>query len=262
MRNSRNRWFSLVALSLGLSLAQDCKAESLNARALATDAGLYVTAPLRWDAQDWIYFTASALAVAAAHEVDGSVRDHFASSSSAAPAGQDPNSTRDALPAAAMVGLTLAAALALDDSGGYQETGSMLEAAAFTALSTTAFKLAAGRLRPNETTQVDDWRQGGDSFPSMHTSLTFAIGTVLAESGNDEYRWIRRTLGYGLSVAVGYARVHDNVHWTSDVVAGAALGFATGQFVLNRREHSPDRSSFMLMPVPGGVMVAYTRAMR
>ena len=38
----------------------------------------------------------------------------------------------------------------------------------------------------------------GDSFPSMHVSTTFAVGTVLAESGGDNYRWLRRGIGYGL----------------------------------------------------------------
>src|SRR5258708_23520138 len=77
----------------------------------------------------------------------------------------------------------------------------MLEAAGFSAVTTEALKFAAGRARPNETTRVDDWRTGGSSFPSLHVSAAFAIGTVLAESGGDEYRWVRRTLGYGMAGA-------------------------------------------------------------
>jgi hypothetical protein len=30
---------------------------------------------------------------------------------------------------------------------------------------------------------------------------------VLAESGNDDFRWIRRLIGYGAASAVAYSRV-------------------------------------------------------
>ncbi len=134
----------------------------------------------------------------------------------------------------------------------------MVEAAGFTAVSTTVVKFAAGRKRPNETTQVDDWRNSGDSFPSLHVSEAFAIGTVLAESGGDDYRWVRRILGYGIATATAYARVHDNAHWLSDTVAGAALGMATAHFVMNRRDARETRSSFNVAPANGGVMLTYS----
>jgi membrane-associated phospholipid phosphatase len=38
-------------------------------------------------------------------------------------------------------------------------------------------------------------------------------------------------LSYGLATGVGLSRVYDNVHWSSDVLVGAALGFAIGQSV-------------------------------
>ncbi len=131
----------------------------------------------------------------------------------------------------------------------------MLESGALTVLSTTMLKFAAGRRRPNETTKVDDWRQSGDSFPSLHVSAAFAIGTVLAESGNDEYRWRRRALGYGLALATGYARVHDNAHWFSDTVAGAALGIATAQFTMNRRDDRRRNFALSVVPTDGGAML-------
>jgi membrane-associated phospholipid phosphatase len=133
----------------------------------------------------------------------------------------------------------------------------MLESAAFSATSATLLKLAAGRRRPSETTQVDAWRNTGSSFPSMHATVTFAIGTVLAESGNEENRWIRRILGYGLAAGTAYSRVHDGQHWLSDVVAGAALGAATGRFVVNRGDERRQRYSFDVVPIDHGAMLSY-----
>lgn len=228
-----------------------------NADALLEDAKLYVTAPLRWDATDWTYFGGTLAALAAAHEYDDDVRTHFGDAS-ALQDGKDRNDTRAWVPAAAIVSLTWAYAWWLDDSAGYDEVGSMLEAAGFTAVSTTVLKYAAGRLRPDETADPDAWFRSGSSFPSSHASITFAIGGVLAESGNDDYRWARRVLGYGIATAVAYSRVHDDVHWLSDTVAGAALGLSTARFIANRDSARRDRYSLMVAPTDGGAMLTYT----
>ena len=224
---------------------------------LAQDAKLYFTAPLRWDARDWLHVGETLAVITAAHQFDDDVRTHFVAGRTVTLDGKDPHSLRDAVPAVALVAGTWAAAFWQQNSDGYEEGREMLEAAGFSAVTTTLLKYAARRSRPNETTDPNDWRSSGDSFPSMHTSAAFAIGTVLAESGSDRYRWIRRILGYGLAGATGYARLHDNVHWLSDTVAGAAVGIATARFVMNRGDERDRNSAFSLMPTEGGVMLSY-----
>jgi membrane-associated phospholipid phosphatase len=249
----------LLAATLLFACAP-CNARELDARAALQDAGLYFTAPLRWDVRDWSYFGATALAIAAAHEYDDNVRAHFGTT--IATSNQDPHSTRDWAPAAAMVGLTWAGATLLDSRDGYEEGKAMVEAAAFTAVTTEVLKFAAGRRRPYETDRVDDWRESGSSFPSSHASLTFAIGTVLAESGNEEFRWLRRAIGYGAASAVAYSRVHDGAHWLSDTVAGAALGIATGRFVTGRADERSRPYAVAVQPMPHGAMLTYTYVFR
>jgi membrane-associated phospholipid phosphatase len=78
---------------------------------------------------------------------------------------------------------------------------------------------------------------------------------TFAESGNDEYRWIRRILGYGVAGGTAYVRVKNNVHWLSDTVAGAALGIATARFVLNRENGSHAEIGFQ--PQKDGWMLTY-----
>lgn len=244
-------------LAATLFACASCNAGQLDARAVLEDTKLFVTAPLRWDARDWSYFGAATLAVIAAHEYDDSVRTHF-SQSSATIDDQDPHGTRDWAPAAAMIGLTWAYAALIDDKAGYAEGRTMLEAAAFSAVTTEALKLATGRLRPFETSSADAWREGGDSFPSSHASVTFAIGTVLAESGNDQHRWIRRVIGYGAASAVAYARVREGAHWFSDTVAGAALGIATAHFAMHRRNANESDATWSFTPLPEGAALSYT----
>lgn len=245
-----------VAILAGTSLP--CRAGDLTGPALIDDAKLYFTAPLRWDERDWLTFGGTLLAIGAAHEYDDNVRAHYTKNSTAPLDGSDPHSTRDAIPTFAIVAATWGVAALLNDHAGYEEGWTMVEAGGFSVISTTLIKLAAARRRPNETTQVDDWFRGGDSFPSRHASLAFAVGTVLAESGGDEYRWLRRALGYGIAVGTAYVRVHDNQHWLSDTVAGAALGIATAQFAMGRREARSPLSSFSVQPAAGGAMLTYT----
>jgi membrane-associated phospholipid phosphatase len=222
------------------------------------DTRLYVTAPLRWDATDWSYVGGAVAMVAAAHEFDDKVRTHFAGDRPIVLDGKDPHSTRDALPAAAIVVGTWAYAALLRDSSGYAEGWSMLEAAGLSSVSAYALKLVAGRERPNESTQPDSWGKGGSSFPSLHATAAFAIGTVLAESGDDSNRWLRRGLGYGIAAGTAYRRLDGNVHWLSDTVAGAAIGISTAGFVMNRGEHHRLSGRFEVMPLEHGALLTWT----
>ena len=78
---------------------------------------------------------------------------------------------------------------------------------------------------------------------------------------------LKRHLGYYgavptylIAAYVGASRLHDNRHFVSDVVFGAAVGIASGWTVVGRH----GRSEYTLMPVPtrGGMMMMVTRAGR
>jgi membrane-associated phospholipid phosphatase len=233
--------------------------ESLGFVSTLEDTKLYFTAPLRWDGEDWLYLGGALVAIGAAHQFDRNVREHFAVGAKAVlNGGKNPNTLRDAAPAISLIVGTGFYAAFIRDPDGYRETWSLLEAGIFSGATATVFGYAAGRERPDATTSPNRWRHGGDSFPSAHASAAFAIGTVFAESGNDEYRWIRRVIGYGVAGATGYIRVKDNVHWLSDTVAGAALGIATARFVLNRAGRE-QHASMQFQPTGDGWLFAYTK---
>ena len=134
----------------------------------------------------------------------------------------------------------------------------MLEAAGLSTVNTYALKFIIRREGPYQTSDPNEWfKSGGGSFPSEHATASFAIGTVLAEAGSDDYRWLRRVLGYGLGVGTSYLRLKHNQHWLSDTVAGGALGIASAQFTLNHQYRNAAGSNFALVPVPGGAMLTY-----
>jgi membrane-associated phospholipid phosphatase len=238
------------------ALAAD--AASFNFETALEDTKLYFTAPLRWDAQDWLYFGGALVAVATAHQFDQRVRDHFATGSKALNGGQDANSLRDAAPTIALIAGTGVSAWFLRDSDGYQETWSLLEAGVLSSATAEVLGYAGGRERPDATTSPNQWGKGGDSFPSLHATAAWAVGTVFAESGNDEYRWLRRIIGYGVAAGTSYVRIHENVHWLSDTVAGTALGIATARFVLNRRE-SETHTTLQFQPAKDGWLLSCSR---
>jgi hypothetical protein len=240
------------------SRAEESRAEeSSGIRAALNDTGQYFTSPLRWDTEDWTYFGVTAVVVAAAHQADSTVRSHFATGARAAlNGGKDKNSMRDALPSLALIGGTWATAGYLGQSEGYSETWRLVEAGVFSTVTAEALTYAARRTRPDGTTSPNRWRSRGDSFPSVHASAAFAIGMTFAESGNDDYRWIRRIVGYGVAAGTAYVRVKDNLHWASDAVAGAAIGMATARFVLNR-EYGTSHGDISFQPQKGGWILSY-----
>lgn len=254
----------LLALTLagGLCNAQRCAAQAVEPGAVLEDAKLYFTAPLRWEQDDWLRFGGTLVVLGVAYNYDENVRGHFVDGPDD---GSDSNNASDALPAAVLVAGTWIYAALIDDPAGYGEVGSMLEAGALSAVSTEILKLSLGRERPNETADASNWFKGSDSFPSFHSSAAFSIGTVFAESGNDDDRWLRRAVGYGVAGYTAYNRVSDNAHWMSDVMAGAALGYYTARFVMHRRTSDGTEStepSVMLLPTDQGLMLTFSVAMK
>ena len=228
---------------------------------LTSDIKAYFTAPLHWDRGDWGWFGASLLAIGAAHHYDEQVRTHFIDKEGPN-VGAKSEDLPDALPAIALLGGTWIYARFSNDRAGNLEARDMLEALGLSAVTAEALKFAAGRETPYQSSNDNEWGRSGSSFPSLHTTAAFAIGTVLAESGNDDYRWIRRVLGYGVGLATGYERLKHNAHWLSDTVAGAALGAASAHFVMNRHEDDlATGGRFALVPVPGGVLLTYRRTL-
>jgi len=252
------KWALLGWAALGIVPFAGHAADSL-LDATLEDTKLYFTAPLRWDEEDWLYFGGALIAIGAAHSFDDRVRDHFATGSKAIlNGGEDKNSLRDAAPTLALIAGTGLYAAFIDDRDGYREAWSLIEAGAFSGATAEVLGYAIGRERPDATTSANQWGKRGDSFPSLHTTVAFAVGTVFAESGNDEYRWIRRIVGYGVASATGYVRTSENVHWLSDSVAGAALGIASARFVLNRQGAQDHHAALQFQPVKNGWLLSYS----
>jgi hypothetical protein len=110
-----------------------------------------------------------------------------------------------------------------------------------------AIKVSVNRTRPNGQKY---------SFPSGHAAATFAFASVIERHLGARLAWPTIVI----ATYVGTSRLHDNVHFLSDVVFGAALGTAAGWTVVGR--HGRTNYSLMPTPVPGGMAVMVTRLPR
>jgi membrane-associated phospholipid phosphatase len=100
-----------------------------------------------------------------------------------------------------------------------------------------ATKYLIGRARPTDGKGAYDFQplSGHDSFLSGHTTEAFTLASVITE--HYDAPWVK-VVAYGLAGTVGYARLNNNRHWTSDVLAGAVVGTYVGKTVVRfNREH-------------------------
>jgi hypothetical protein len=116
----------------------------------------------------------------------------------------------------------------------------LLQAQILSELLVEPLKFATHRIRPYQTSCRWDC-----SFPSGHSSITFAAATVIER----HLGWKYSIPGYLIASYVAASRLHDNQHFLSDVVFGAAVGSIAGRTVVH---HAADYWSFSPTPLPGG----------
>jgi membrane-associated phospholipid phosphatase len=236
--------------------ADDSQITTSGTARLAADIRAYLTAPLHARREQWLGFGAAAASIAAAYQQDQRVRERFGFTPLTPSSPAKNSDARDAAPALLAVGGSWVAAALRGDGGARSDVHAMLEAAAFSSIATFLLKDIAGRERPYFAGDPTLWRQGGKSFPSGHVTAAFAIGAVFAEAGDPRRRWLRRAAGYGIGALTTYGRIEHDAHWTSDTVAGAAVGLATARFVLKRHDELR-HAELALVPIERGLALSY-----
>jgi membrane-associated phospholipid phosphatase len=71
------------------------------------------------------------------------------------------------------------------------------------------------------------------SFPSGHTTVAFALSTVLSENSKSD---LLKIVSFLPAALTAYSRIYENRHWLSDVVLGGIIGYVSAKFFVNKHE--------------------------
>lgn len=116
----------------------------------------------------------------------------------------------------------LAVSATFGDQHFAKTTDEILASTLNTAIITDGLKYAVNQPRPTG---------GNYGFPSGHSSFSFSMATVIA----GEYGWKAGIPAYAIAAYVGASRIGGGEHYPSQVIAGAAIGVASGLATLESR---------------------------
>jgi len=103
------------------------------------------------------------------------------------------------------------------------------EAALNALIVTVLVKKATLRARPHTGDPYGFW-EGGNSFPSGHAAISWAIAAYSAKHFSDK-KWVR-WVAYPIAGLITFVRVTSGNHFVSDAVTGSMIGFSIGRFVV------------------------------
>lgn len=112
-----------------------------------------------------------------------------------------------------------------------------LQTTAYSVGVTIILKYIFGRERPSTTDDpflfdpISFRNNDFLSFPSGHTTIAFALSTVISENVDNDLLKIAAFLP---AFWTGYTRVYENRHWLSDVIFGAVIGYTTAKFLTGK----------------------------
>lgn len=231
-------------------------------KTLARDVGYAATSPGRWGKKEWLTLGLGTAGVVAVGFADRSVHQqvqHIQNDSANDVAGEIRHF--GGAYAYGTLGLFLAGGEVFDSP---RAKATFIDGAAASLVSggiALALKYAVGRSRPSDEVNTDRFQPfggEGQSFPSGETTQAFAVASAVA-AHYDEL-WIKAS-AYGVASLVGFARIYQNGHWASDVVAGALIGAVVGHAMVRfndrRREKPGDHVAISIEPlsVRGGTGV-------
>lgn len=214
------------------------------------DTGAILTAPAHWDQEQWFDAGLAVSGVVATAAFDRTIQDHVQAS-------RTPSKDRfmqhwqniDTF--YFLAGFEVWGELGGDVRAKNVAMDGLAASIIASGLITPTLKFVVGRERPTTSSDPFVFKpfSGNYSFPSGHATQAFVVATVIAE----HYPvWWVEGLAYGSAALVGYARIEQNAHFASDVVAGSLIGWSVARAVVHRHDGSPDPKRLTWTPYANG----------
>jgi hypothetical protein len=211
-----------------------------------------VTAPSRWESNEWENLGWATLAVVGVSVIaDAPVRDFMRR--------QTPGNSFlgtvenfgqpyafDLMATYYLVGVIS------DDEKTIRVSQDLIAASMVTAGINQTIKTATSRSRPRDNQGTGDFQgytqiQNNSSFPSGHATEAFTLAAVL--SAHYEETWVSVTT-YSIAGLVGVARMYHDAHFASDVTASALIGIFVGKSIVSHNSTLRGNSANKLVLLP------------
>jgi membrane-associated phospholipid phosphatase len=262
----------LCALNFN-TLAQESAASASPYRLFVSDANIalqdglsYWSVPTRFSGRDWLITGGAAAGLVGVVSADNYLCRKFSVETDDQLPGSPWEIPTDygELPYASIFSAGLYAAGLVSGDNDIRVTGRLaFESLAFSGSAVLLLRYVSGRTGPgpggnSRDFKLFNWDAERQSFPSGHSVISFALSTVLAERIDNTFARIGL---YGMASLTAYSRVRFTQHWASDVLAGSALGIATGLFVISREEDREGKSGkhegLSITPTANGLRLLY-----
>jgi hypothetical protein len=245
----------LLSISLSVSLAAHADDEPLSyPELLVDDVKHVVTAPARWESEDWKKAEWGTLAVAGTalvidHPWHNEMRRHAPSNNNFMLQVERFGAQYSV---AVVGGFYLVGAISGNENAVQVGEDGLTASLIASGIITPAIKLVAGRARPRANQGVNYFRpfsSANASFPSGHTTEAFVLASVIAN--HYEETWVS-CASYSVAGLVGIARTYHDAHFASDVLAGAIIGTLVGKSVVSyNRERRAGKVALLPDIAPG-----------
>lgn len=208
------------------------------------------TAPLSWDAKDWVKAAAITGIAAGLYIYDEDINQWVQEHKN--------DKTKQIRVVAKQFGegKYMLPAIALGTVGGLilhddktVDTG-MISLKSFILANGTSqvLKFATQRNRPisrkgKQFFNGEGFSKSRESFPSGHATVAWSVAPVIAAQYKDSS--LVPPLAYGIATLTSLSRMHDNKYWASDAFVGSMIGYLSAQLCLKttprfRLSPSPD----------------------
>ena len=206
----------------------------------------FIKQPLHWEGNDWLNLGLVTAGTVLAMQLDQPVRDAMLKDRSyyeSTPIEFGRLWGDNYTTIAAAAGFALHGILAGDRST-QKVAFEIAQSALYAGGITAALKLALGRARPftnrgasvyQPFTIFDDAYY---SLPSGHTTLAFALSTVLSRNAGSS---TLKVIAFLPAALTAFSRIYQDYHWTSDCLLAGIIGYAVATWVVDQhdRDESP-----------------------
>lgn len=224
--------------------------------------GQVISAPFRWQKNDWYTAGAFGLATTGSFLLDDEVRDLMLNNRSKfmdqiERFGDILGTPAVTIPTALVVYL----GGVVGGNNWFRDTGlMMMEELVIIALIQQPARIIAGRARPytGEGSTSFNLFKGIDqdyaSFISGHSATTIGFATILSEQIDNTWASIGL---YILGSLTPISRLYSDNHWFSDIVMGVGLGYFSAKSILAiHKENPPQSKTISITPTLNGLSVS------